>query len=169
MLVGTFGEGVDKDVKTSKMLTEIGIPSDFLSLFNQEQQQKTIVSENAPEDVIYAYSDNLNIIPSGISISEITNKDQFFFFQMMLSVYLTRIHPKMAKEVNAHVLSGNLNEYKFAWRGGKTMDSSFYYSFTSSDFLIEFLKTGINSSDVYSVMRQKDYDYGKAFLENLSI
>ncbi len=166
MLVGAFGEGEDVDVKTSKMITEIGIPSDFLNLFDAEKQQKAIISDEAPEDVIYAYSENLNIIPSGISISEITTQDQLFFFQMMLTVYFNRIHPKMAKEVNEFMLTGHLNEYKFAWRGGKTMDASFYYSFTSSDFLIEFLKTGINSSDVFSVMRQKDYDYGKAFLKS---
>ena len=165
MLIGNYNPHTTGDnVKDNPMITEIGIPSDFMSMLDEEQLRKTLISNTSPTDLIYAYSDNLSIIPAGMPLTEINTQDQKFFLGMILSVYLHRLKPNMAKSFNNKLFSESTNNYKLAWKGGLKMEDKFYYSLSSKKMVIEFIKVNEGNSDVITVMREKEYDYGIKFL-----
>ena len=161
MLIGNYNPDTSTtDVKDNPMITEIGIPSDFMSMLDEEQLKKVVVSPIAPKDLIYSYSDKLSIIPAGMSLDQINTDDQKFFLGMILSVYLTRLKPSMANSFNTKFLSQRTNNYKLAWKGGLKMTDNFYYSISSTKMIIEFIKLHEGNSDIITVMREKEYDYG---------
>lgn len=161
MLIGNYNPNIDNDnVKDNPMITEIGIPSDFMSMLDEEQLKKALISKTSPTDLIYAYSENLSIIPAGMPLTDINTEDQKFFLGMILSVYLNRLKPNMAKSFNAKLFSESTNNYKLAWRGGLEMEDKFYYSLSSKKMVIEFIKINEGNSDIITVIREKEYDYG---------
>jgi len=165
MLIGNFKpESSNGEVKNNPMITEIGIPSDFMSMLDEKQMESTLISSSPPDDLIYSYSENLLIIPSGMPLNQINTKDQKFFFGMILSVYLNRLKPNMAKSFNSKFFSEPANKYKLAWKGGLKMDDRFYYSISSTNMIIEFIKLNEGDSDIITVMREKNYDFGYKLL-----
>jgi len=165
MLIGNYNP--DKDnVKDNPMITEIGIPSDFMSMLDEEQLKRVLISKTSPKDLIYAYSENLSIIPAGMPLTDINTEDQKFFLGMILSVYLHRLKPNMAKSFNAKLFSESTNNYKLAWKGGLKMEDKFYYSLSSKKMVIEFIKINEGNSDIITVIREKEYDYGIKLLNN---
>lgn len=166
MLIGNFNPETNSDnLKDNPMITEIGIPSDFMSMLDDKQLEKVVISETVPSDLIYAYSDNLSIIPAGMPLTEINTKDQELFLGMILSVYLHRLKPNMAKSFNSKLFSESTNNYKLAWKGSLKMEDKFYYSISSKKMVIEFIKLSEGNSDIITVMREKDYDYGIKLLD----
>jgi len=165
MLIGNFKSRLSNGkVSRNPMIIEIGIPSDFMSNLDENQLKVAVVSDFAPDDLIYAYSENLSIIPSGIPISQLYSKGQKTFFGMILTVYMHRLKPNMAQKFRSKLFFGSSKNYKLAWKGGLEESDRFYYSISSPNLIIEFLKVSEGDSDIITVIRDKKYDFGKKFL-----
>lgn len=160
MLIGGLGDkDADKALSDHPMLFEIGIPSDFISLLDDEQKQQAIVASHAPDSLRISYPRQHSDFNFGMPLMNVHGEDQKGFLSMTLSVYLSRLLTGMSSMFKILFFFDGMEDHKIAWWGGTDMNDAFYYSIASKTALIECIKPNNGNSDVITVISHSDYDY----------
>jgi len=136
------------------------------------QRQEALVSSELPRDVLTsAFRDNFELRYEGVCYADLVATEQARLLRLV-EVYLNRVRPGHAKarlsEVKEH-----LDSTFFAWMGGCSDDSVFYYRIHSPVVLIEFdHQSGVafdndapSRNHIHTVVRTPNgNDYGKDLL-----
>ncbi len=147
---------------------------ELLKLLNAEQQAEAILNKTKTGNdcLAQAYKDNLDLDYAGIPASKL-NKDQQALLLEVVKLYVGNMAAGHANVKMSEVQS-HLDRTYFAWIGGDTSESVYYYRIHSPVLLIEFdherrvapFRSAKPSRDhIHAVLRTPNgNDYGKDLL-----
>jgi hypothetical protein len=152
--------GPEKGKQVLKDETELGF--ELLHSLNAKQKEKTIISAEAPADIITAASRKAMIDhPQGILYSELDSPQQKIFMQL-LSIYIHRYTRLFAMDMMDEITSAGLNRLQFAWAGAQEpgLGNPHYYRVQGPTVIIEYDNTQNNANHVHTVIRDLKNDFG---------
>ncbi|MCI0488901.1 MAG: DUF3500 domain-containing protein [Blastocatellia bacterium] len=137
-----------------------------------EQLSKAVLSKDLPREIFTAaFRDNFEMKYEGIRYQELSKAQQSLLLRLV-ETYTGNIRPGHAR-VRMEEVKRHLSETYFAWRGGTSDDSVFYYRVHSPVILIEFdhqrgvalRNDGPSRNHIHTVVRTPNgNDYGKDLL-----
>ena len=129
-------EGEHKGTRTFEKEENLGF--ELYSSFSKEQQEKSTSIETKEYNYNQAesYSDNMEVPFVGIKTDDLTN-DQQVQLQLLIKAYIGNMSENHAKVKMNEILIHWKDTY-FAWVGGSTIESPFYYRVHSPVIMIEF-------------------------------
>jgi Protein of unknown function (DUF3500) len=146
----------------------------FMLSLNEAQKREATISSAKPanNNLTEAYKDNANVDVAGLVGSKLDEKQRVAFLKL-IGQYVGNMRDGHAK-VKMSEVEKYLEKTYFAWVGGTTDDSVFYYRIHSPVVLIEFdhqrrvapFRSGEPSRDhIHAVIRTPNgNDYGKDLL-----
>lgn len=153
-------EGPKKGEQVLKDETEMGFA--FLHSLSKEQLQKTIISKEAPGDII-TYINRKALIdhPAGILFSNL-NASQKQQFLELLNLYIHRYTKLFADNMLKEIQRAGLDHLQFAWAGDTEngIGHPHYYRIQGPTLIIEYDNTQNNANHVHTVVRDLKNDYG---------
>jgi hypothetical protein len=147
---------------------------ELISALTEAQKAEAIImnSKEGNNNLSEAYKDNVVLDFAGIRAADMTNSQQELLLQL-IEEYVGNIRPGHA-EVRMSEVKEHLDGTYFAWIGGTTPDSVYYYRVHSPVILIEFdhqrrvapFRTAQPTRDhIHTVVRTPNgNDYGKDLL-----
>ena len=110
----------------------------LIQALKDDQQQEAILSEvkEGNNALTQAYKDNVDLDYAGIPASKLTDKQQALLLEV-IGEYVGNMRDAHAK-VKMSEVKEHLDRTYFAWIGGTSDDSVFYYRIHSPVILIEF-------------------------------
>ena len=147
---------------------------ELLQSLNGEQQAEAILNKtkNGNDCLAQAYKDNLDLDYAGIPASKL-NKEQQALLLEVVKLYVGNMADGHA-DVKMSEVQSHLDRTYFAWIGGETSESVYYYRIHSPVLLIEFdherrvapFRSPKPSRDhIHAVLRTPNgNDYGKDLL-----
>ncbi len=152
--------GPEKGKYILKNETELGVA--LLHSLDASQARKTIISEEAPSEIITG-ADRKAIIehPEGILYSELNNSQQKMFIEL-LSIYIHRYTRLFALVMMKEIEAAGLNKLRFAWAGEKQpgIGHPHYYRIQGPTIIIEYDNTQNNANHIHTVIRDLKNDFG---------
>ena len=152
--------GPEKGKYILKNETELGVA--LLHSFDASQVKKTIISDEAPSEIITG-ADRKAMIehPEGILYSELNSSQQKMFIEL-LSVYIHRYTRLFALVMMKEIEAAGLNKLRFAWAGEKQpgVGHPHYYRIQGPTIIIEYDNTQNNANHIHTVIRDLKNDFG---------
>lgn len=153
-------EGPQKGEQVLKDETEMGFA--FLHSLSKEQLQKTIISKEAPGDIL-TYINRKAMIdhPAGISFANL-NASQKQHFLELLNLFVHRYTKLFADNMLKEIQQAGLDHLQFAWAGDMEngIGHPHYYRIQGPTLIIEYDNTQNNANHVHTVVRDLKNDFG---------
>ena len=124
---------------------------DLLAALNIEQKRNTIISSNAPPDILTRALPKVQLAgPEGLATTSMTPKQREILARL-IHVYIDRLPPKLTA-IELHKLNeAGLETVHFAWAGPQDRGQPHYYRLHSPLFLIEYDNTQNNANHIHTV------------------
>ena len=137
---------------------------DLLAALNIEQKRNTIISPNAPPDILTRALPKVQLAgPEGLATASMTPKQQEILARL-IHVYIDRLPPKLAAIELQKLNEAGLEAVHFAWAGPQDRGMPHYYRLHSPFFLIEYDNTQNNANHIHTVWRNLKDDFGEDLL-----
>lgn len=144
-----------------------------LALMNSlrpEQQQKALLSKDAPGDVLTGPGkDKALQKPEGLPFSEL-NDDQKTLLLSLVDEYVRNYRPELARQQLDRINKSGWDKVHFAWAGPVGPTAPYYYRIHGPTVLIEFDNNRAPGrrdgpiNHIHSVFRDPQNDYGEDLL-----
>jgi len=150
--------GPEKGMQVLKDEADLGF--EMLHSLNNEQLQKAVFDNNAPNDIITFVSRKALINdPAGITYAELNTSQQKIFFRL-LSVYIHRYTKLFAAVMMKEIENAGLKNTRFAWAGSQQPGKPHYYRIIGPTIIIEYDNSQNNANHVHTVLRDLKNDFG---------
>jgi len=149
----------------------------LVSTFTEVQRSIAILGDRVPDEIFTGpeRGDALKTVV-GLPASDMTS-DQRAYLQLLIEEYVLNMEPEAAKPLLARIAEDGPEALHFAWMGGTTAGSAFYYRIHSPSVLIEFdhtlnlesIREDVREPDpnhIHTVLRQPGHDYGADILRH---
>ena len=147
------------------MSTQDGIPADLMTMFDEAQLGKVMVSEKAPSKMKYGLMKKLAFDQEGMSFQEFEGENQTTFMSMATSVYFYCVQKHLNREIYARFGKYKSSQLKMAWEGPIESDQVHGYRITTPTILMEYINLEANKNNAYCVLREIGYDFGEGYLK----
>ena len=147
----------------------------LVSALTETQRSIAILGDRVPDE-IFTGPDRGDVLTEvkGLSASDMT-PDQRAHLQSLIEEYVLNMKPEAAEPLLARIAEDGPEALHFAWMGGTTAGSAFYYRIHSPSVLIEFdhtlnlerVRAGVREPDhnhIHTILRQPGHDYGADIL-----
>ncbi|MFF1924566.1 DUF3500 domain-containing protein [Streptomyces sp. NPDC058221] len=102
--------------------------------------------------------------PRGVRVGDLSTA-QRTHFDDLLALFVERARPGLVGfEMDRIAAAGGIEELRFAWAGGTSIDQPHYFRIQGPITLIEFDNAEDNANHVHSVWRDPSNDFGKDLL-----
>jgi Protein of unknown function (DUF3500) len=152
--------GPEKGKQILKDETELAFA--LLHLLDADQLKKSIISIDAPAEIITGASRSAMISdPKGILYSELTSEQQKALMQL-LSIYIHRYTRLFAMDMMHEIEEAGIKNLRFAWAGASEpgLGHPHYYRIQGPTIIIEYDNTQNNANHVHTVVRDLKHDFG---------
>src|SRR5687767_3343667 len=152
--------GSEKGKYILKDEAELGFA--LLQSLNKEQKDKTIISNEAPGEILTAASRHSMINdPQGILYNELESGQQKIFLQL-LSIYIHRYTRSFADVMMKEIEEAGLNKLRFAWAGDQQpgIGHPHYYRIQGPTIIIEYDNIQNDANHIHTVIRDLKNDFG---------
>jgi hypothetical protein len=142
---------------------------------DDRQRRMAVLSDTVPDDIFTGpeRGDALREF-AGLPASDMTS-EQHVLLDDLIAEYVNNMEPDAANPLWARITADGRSKLFFAWMGGTTQGSAFYYRIHSPSVLIEFdhtlnlatLRDDVHKPDpnhIHTVLRQPGQDYGEDML-----
>jgi len=137
---------------------------DLLAALNIEQKRNTIISPNAPPDILTRTLPKVQLAgPEGLATVSMT-PTQRKILARLIHVYIDRLPPKLAVIELQKLDKTGLETVHFAWAGSQDCGKPHYYRLHGPFFLIEYDNTQNNANHIHTVWRNLKDDFGEDLL-----
>ena len=137
---------------------------DLLAALNIEQKRNTIISPNAPPDILTRALPKVQLAgPEGLATASMTPKQREILARL-IHVYIDRLPPKLAAIELQKLKEAGLETVHFAWAGPQDRGKPHYYRLHGPFFLIEYDNTQNNANHIHTVWRNLKDDFGEDLL-----
>jgi len=141
----------------------------LLHSFTREQQQKVILSEKAPWEILSSNkrSKMVTLKPEGIAMKDMT-ETQKALFTRLIGIYIGRYHVTLKDQQMNKLQKSGLDGIHFAWMGNVEPEikagAGYYYRIQGETILIELDNTQNNGNHIHTVVRDLKNDFGEDLL-----
>ena len=151
-----------------KGLRILGVEEDaaraFMAALDAAQREKTIVSADAPGDMITMATVKIDpLSPSGI-LAAALNANQRALLMKVVDIYTGYMASDIGAERVARYKKAGEDRIAFAWAGPLERGRKHYYRIQGPTFLIEYDNTQNDANHIHSVWRDFDWDFGRDLL-----
>jgi len=137
---------------------------DLLAALTIEQKRNTIISPNAPPDILTRALPKAQLAgPEGLATTSMTPKQREILARL-IHVYIDRLPPKLAAIELQKLNEAGLETVHFAWAGPQDRGQPHYYRLHGPFFLIEYDNTQNNANHIHTVWRNLKDDFGEDLL-----
>lgn len=146
---------------------EAGLAFDLLHSLTEKQLQKTLISEEAPSEIVTGNSRKAMLEhPAGIRFNELEEEQKTIFMQL-LNTYIGNFREEFSDEMMKKLESSGLDSLRFAWAGSLEPGpgNGHYYRIHSPVLLIEYDNTQNNANHAHTVVRDLTNDFGEDALK----
>ncbi len=131
-----------------------------------EQQNKAIISREAPYDIITARDRKITIHKfEGIPAYALTPEQRKMLFNL-IDLYLNRMDESLAEKERREIMNWGLDNIYFAWAGGIEKGEKHYYKIQSPALLIEYDNSQNGGNHIHTVIRDSNSDFGEDILSD---
>jgi hypothetical protein len=136
-----------------------------LESLTPEQRKQTILSADAPDDILTSNHRKAAIQENrGVASSDMTTEQRGLL--MALVEEYTNVQPQaLARDRLEKVRSAGLDKVRFAWMGAVERGQRHYYRVQGPTFLIEYDNTQNDANHIHAVWRDFENDFGVDLLE----
>lgn len=151
--------------KGTKILAkEEDLARDLLASLTREQKQKTIISPEAPPDILTKALPRVEIAGAeGLVTASMTPKQREILARLVL-VYIDRLPHELAAIELKKLNEAGLDAIHFAWAGRQERGTPHYYRLQGPFFLVEYDNTQNNANHIHTVWRNLKDDFGEDLL-----
>ncbi len=156
--------GVGPKKGTQVLRAEEQLAFDLLAQLSDEQKQKAVIAQKAPNEIRGAGEPTAPITtPEGLIAADMTDA-QKKTLSSLITAYIDNMSPDVQAEIKDEIHWAELENVYFAWAGAQQPGIGHYYRVQGPTFLIEFVNTqpdsaGNPANHIHSVWRQLD-DFG---------
>jgi hypothetical protein len=137
----------------------------FLNSLREEQKQKAIISEKAPDDVLTGQSRKASIqAQQGLKFDELDSKQKESLKKLVELYANIQSSDEKARRMKSIAKEG-WNKVLFAWMGADQPGKGHYYRIQSENWIIEYDNTQNNANHIHTVWRNLKEDFGGDPLE----
>jgi hypothetical protein len=134
----------------------------LLHSFNANQMKKTILTGDAPGDIVTRIDRKAMLKdPGGIVYNEMTDPQRKYFMDL-INLYVNRYKKPFADTLMNDIKHGGFDNLRFAWAGDTITGPGHphYYRIVGPTLIIEYDNTQNNANHVHTVVRDLLHDYG---------
>lgn len=143
---------------------ESALAFELLKTLDAAQQEKAIVAEKAPADIITGNKRKAWLQdPPGLSYGQMKAAQQQML-KKLVAVYVDRYTKLMADLLWKEIGAAGWEQLHFAWAGGKSWGTGHYYRIQGPTFIIEYDNTQNSANHVHTTFRDLKNDFGEDML-----
>lgn len=133
---------------------------ELLLALNERQQQKAIIADEAPGDILTEVISKVGPLEDkGIQFTELNGKQQKQL-ETLIDVYVSRNRPQLAKADWKKIRNAGLNNVRFAWAGASEKGAPHYYRVQGPTFVMEWANVQNGANHPHCVWRDFGSDFG---------
>ncbi len=159
----TVHHGPEKGLRI--LSEEEDIARNLLHSFNEDQKSQTVISLEAPSDIITRAEPKVELKNAEGLAAESMTTGQREMLVDLLHVYINRLPAKLAETEFQKLEAHEINPIHFAWAGSDEQGKPHYYRLHGPSFLTEYDNTQNNANHIHSVWRHLENDFGDDFLK----
>ena len=159
----TVHHGPEKGLRI--LSEEEDLARNLLHSFNDDQKSRTVISLEAPSDIITRAEPKVELRNAEGLAAESMTTEQREMLVDLLHVYINRFPAKLAETEFQKLKSHEINPIHFAWAGSDEQGKPHYYRLHGPSFLTEYDNTQNNANHIHSVWRHLENDFGEDLLK----
>lgn len=138
---------------------------ELLNGLSEAQRQIAIFQNVSFLDIVTSNASEVRPLnPVGIKAEEL-NPPQRNKLSDLITLYLSSLPEKIAKERQDKIQKEEFDEIRFGWAGGIEKNEAHYYRIQGKSFLIEFDNTLNNANHIHTVWRDFNGDFGRDLIK----
>ena len=143
---------------------EEDLARDLLATLNSAQKRKTIISPDAPADILTRALPKVELAGAeGLATASMTPQ-QRDILSRLIHVYIDRLPHELAAIELKKLMEAGLDAVHFAWAGPRDRGTPHYYRLHGPFFLVEYDNTQNNANHIHTVWRNLEDDFGEDLL-----
>ncbi len=143
---------------------EEDLARDLLAALNIEQKRNTIISPDAPPDIITRALPKAEIAGAeGLASASMTPKQREILARL-IHLYIDRLPHELAAIELKKLNEAGLDALHFAWAGPQDRGKPHYYRLHGPFFLVEYDNTQNKANHIHTVWRNLKDDFGEDLL-----
>lgn len=137
----------------------------LMDMFDRDQLEKAIISENAPDDIVTFVDKKVSLNTyEGLKVEAFTDAQRIAFLQL-LRMYLGKMREPISAHYFARIEEDGIENMYFAWAGSLEVGDRHYYRIHAPSILIEYDNTQNNANHIHTVWRDPVNDFGENLLK----
>jgi hypothetical protein len=145
---------------------EEDLARDLLAALNTEQKRNTIISPNAPPDILTRALPKVELAGAeGLATASMSPKQREILARL-IHVYIDRLPHELAAVELKKLNEAGLDAVHFAWAGPEDRGKPHYYRLHGPFFLVEYDNTQNNANHIHAVWRNLKDDFAEDLLRS---
>lgn len=143
---------------------EEDLARDLLATLNGSQKRKTIISPEAPPDILTRALPKVELADAeGLAFASMTSQQREILARL-IHVYIDRLPHELAAIELKKLKEAGLDAVHFSWAGRQERGTPHYYRLHGPFYLVEYDNTQNNANHIHTVWRNLKDDFGEDLL-----